>query len=128
MPTTILVGTKGTLKFEASMAGFDPDQVTDVKWSQQGSPQHVKFTQPDKVEGISAGTGDFKCTVTQKPEGGGQPQKSVYNFVVECTDPAVLAVPKMVPVSITPVLEPPPPPERIVPPLPGGSDVVGMAR
>ena len=112
MPMPLQVGQKGTLKFEAAMAGFDPEQITDIKWSQQGSPQAVKFTQPDQVEGVAVGSGSFKCSVTQKPEAGGQPQHSTYNFTVECVDMSAPA--KMVPVSISaePPSAPPPPGAR----------------
>jgi hypothetical protein len=94
----IAQGASGTLKFEATSAGLDPAVVTSTAWAPQGGQSAVKFTPPDKVEGLSAGSLKMKCTVTMGPG-----EKAVYDFTVDCYVPVPpqSGPPKTVPVSIT---------------------------
>jgi hypothetical protein len=96
MPTpTITQGMKGTLQFLPTQAGLDPATITDIKWSQQGPPTNVKFTQPDQVEGVQPGTGSFTCTVTCGPS-----ERMTYKFQVECVPSGPPPPPVNVPIMI----------------------------
>ena len=114
MPS-IPVGQSGQLKFEPPMAGLDPAVVASVSWQPQGGQQAVRFTPPDKVEGLAAGVGQYKVTVTMTTPG----EKVTYAFTVDCFAPGPATMPPMTPVSIT--LTPPPPlPGAPAPPPPPG--------
>lgn len=109
---TVPQGLSGKLEFQPTMAGLDAAAITDVKWSQQGAPNHVKFTQPDQVSGVAPGTGDFTCTVAC-----GANDKMTYHFQVECVAMGPPPMPRNVPVTVfvagpPPPAPPPPPPQQ----------------
>lgn len=95
MPS-IAVGQTGTLVFQPTTAGLDPALVASVSWQPQGSQQDVRFTPPDRVEGIAVGRGDYRATVTLSTPG----EKVSYAFTVDCYVPGPPAMPAMVPVTI----------------------------
>lgn len=95
MPAFIAVGQKGTLVFLAAQAGFPQEEVADVSWQPQGSQQAVKFSPPDKVEGMAVGRSSYKATVTKKTQG----EKYSFPFDIDCTDPNPSA-PVMTPVTV----------------------------
>ena len=97
MPAFITVGQKGTLRFLASQAGLDQDNVASVSWQPQGGQQHVKFSPPDQVEGLSPGTGEGRCTVSMTAPPG---EKMTYPFTVQCNPAGPPAPPRMEPVAI----------------------------
>lgn len=103
MPAYIAVGQKGTLRFIAEQAGLPQSEITGVTWQPQGSQQAVKFSPPDQVEGMAAGTSAYKASVTMKTPG----EKYSFPFDVTCTAP-VGASPIMTPVAID--IAPPTPP------------------
>jgi hypothetical protein len=103
MPVFLQVGQVGTLRFLPSQAGLDPALVASASWQPQGSQQHVRFTPPDQVEGISAGTADYKVTVTMTTPG----EKVTYAFTATCNPAGPPAPPKMDPVAIDITVTPP---------------------
>lgn len=107
MPS-IVVGQIGTLVFQPAMAGLDAALIAGVSWQPQGSQQAVKFRAPNQVEGLAAGSGQYRCTVTLTTPG----EKVTYAFAVDCYVPGPPVMPPMVPVTIEPVplAVPPPPP------------------
>jgi hypothetical protein len=75
--------------------------VQSTSWQPQGSQQHVKFTPPATVEGLSPGTGDYRCTVTLTTPG----EKVTYAFQVQCVTPTTgppVFPPVTVDVPVTP--------------------------
>jgi hypothetical protein len=113
MPPTITQGMKGRLEFQPAQAGLDPATITDIKWTPQGPQTHVKFTQPDQVEGISPGTGQFTCAVTCGPG-----ESMTWKFAVECLPLTPPGPPATVPVVVF-TLAPTPPTPAAPPPSPG---------
>ena len=103
MPAFITVGATGTLRFLPSQAGLDPALIASVSWQPQGGQQHVKFSPPDQVEGISPGTGQGKCTVSMTTPG----DKMTYDFTVQCNPAGPPAPPRMEPVAIDVAMTPP---------------------
>lgn len=93
---TIQVGQQGTLRFLPSQAGLDPAQIASVAWQPQGPQNQIKFTPPDQVEGLAAGTTSYKATVTMKTAG----EKYSFPFDAQCTPAGPPAPPVMVPVAI----------------------------
>ena len=76
-----------------------------MSWQPQGGQQHVRFHPPDQVEGVSAGTGEGKCTVSMTTPG----DKMTYPFTVQCVPAGPPAPPRMEPVAIDVAVTPPAP-------------------
>jgi hypothetical protein len=96
MPVTVQVGQIGTLTFAPDRVGLDPATVQSTSWQPQGSQQHVKFTPPDKVEGLSPGTGSYKVTATMTTPG----EKLTWPFDVECIPAGPVLPEPVVPVVV----------------------------
>lgn len=103
MPAYLSVGQTGTLRFLASQAGIADEEVVSTSWQPQGSQQHVHFSPPDQVEGISPGVGNYKVTVTFSTPG----EKKTWDFTVQCNPAGPPAPPRMEPVAIDVNLTPP---------------------
>jgi hypothetical protein len=101
---SIQVGQTARMVFQPSMVGIDPATVTEVVWTQQGSPASVKFTHPDQVEGIAPGVGSFTATVNCGPA-----NKMPYKFDIECIPAGPPPIPLIVPVTLTEIVTPGPP-------------------
>jgi hypothetical protein len=96
MALTIEQGQTGTLTFAPDRIGLEPAQVESVAWAAQGTQEHVRFTPPDRVEGITLGVGSFKVTATLTAPG----ERVSYAFDVECIPAGGLPPDKLVPVVI----------------------------
>jgi hypothetical protein len=96
MPVTIAQGATGQLTFAPDRVGIDPALVASVSWQPQGSQQHVKFTPPDQVQGLSPGVGSYKVTATMSTPG----EKLTWPFDVECVPPGGVPPEPVVPVVI----------------------------
>jgi hypothetical protein len=93
---TIEQGRTGTLTFAPDRVGLEPAQIASVAWAAQGTQEHVRFTPPDQVEGITPGVGSFKVTATLSTPG----ERVSYPFDVECIPAGGLPSEKVVPVVI----------------------------
>jgi hypothetical protein len=96
MALTIQQGQTGTLTFAPDRVGLEPAQVESVAWAAQGTQEHVRFTPPDTVEGITPGVGSYKVTAALTAPG----ERVSYPFDVECIPAGALAPDKVVPVVI----------------------------
>jgi hypothetical protein len=96
MPVMIQVGQTGTLRFLPSQAGLDEALVSGVAWQLQGTPASLRFTPPDHVEGLAAGTANMRCAVTMV----GGTDRQTYRFEVETVPAGPPQPPKMVPVAL----------------------------
>jgi hypothetical protein len=99
MPVFIAVGQTGTLRFIADMAGLDPAVIQSQQWQLQGTPASLKFTAPDKVEGLAEGTANMRVQVTSQIPGSPQ-ERQTYRFEVQTVPAGPPTPPKMVPVAI----------------------------
>jgi hypothetical protein len=93
---TIAQGQTGTLTFAPDRVGLTPDQVASVSWQPQGGQQAIKFTPPDKIEGLQPGKGAYKVTATMSAPG----EKLSWAFEVLCTAPDYTGLEPVVPVVI----------------------------
>jgi hypothetical protein len=96
MAVTIQQGTTGTLTFAPDRVGLAPATVQSVSWQPQGSQQFVKFTAPDKVQGVAPGIGSYKVTATMTTPG----EKLTWPFDVQCVPPGGVPPDPVVPVVI----------------------------
>jgi hypothetical protein len=103
MPLTIPQGQTGTLTFAPDRVGLELGQIASVVWAAQGSQEHVRFTPPDQVEGITPGVASYKVTATLSTPG----EKVSWLFDVECVPADGLPPEKVLPVVIFIPLVPP---------------------
>jgi hypothetical protein len=96
MPLTIEQGRTGTLTFAPDRVGIDPAAVQSVSWQPQGGQQHIQFTPPDQIEGLTPGVGQAKVTVFLTTDN----QKLTWPFTVECVPAGGVAPEGVVPVVI----------------------------
>ena len=103
-PLVMQVGQHGTLRFIPSAAAVDPTTIVGQQWSQQGSPQSVKFTAPDQVQALAIGSGTLKVIVDCGPS-----SKMPYNFVINVIAAGPPEPGVMPPVAIDVAITPPAP-------------------